>query len=185
MFKKSFLLKIPKNINIYIYPLKNYLLFKSFDNKKLIKINSDIFKIKKGINTVSLTVDFFKTRKKLIKKQKEILLLLRRTLIEVSSKKVIKLKLQGIGYKMVIIEHELGDIIHLKLGYSHSLYFKLPFDVTATISKSNILFLFGNSNLKLALVAALIKNCKKPDPYKGKGILYVEEKINFKIGKKS
>ena len=60
MFKKSFLLKIPKNVNIYIYPLKNYLLFKSFDNKKLIKINFDIFKIKKGINSISLTVDFYK-----------------------------------------------------------------------------------------------------------------------------
>ena len=106
-------------------------------------------------------------------------------LVDVSSKRCKKSRLNSISYKISIIQHKLTSIIHLKLGYSHSVYFKLPDYIKAKITKNNILFLFGNSIEKLSFIAGLIKNCKRPDPYKGKGILYVGENINLKVGKKS
>jgi len=189
MFKKSFFVKIPKDINIYIDLKKKYFLIQSIFNKKLVKINSEILKVIKTENKIVFlyVTDFFSSNRKSIikKRQKEILLILKRMLIDASSKSCRKLKLHGIGYKISIIQNNFGNIIHLKLGYSHSIYFKLPVNITAKITKNNILFLFGNSSEKLSLVAGLIKNYKKPDPYKGKGILYVGEKINLKLGKKS
>ena len=189
MFKKSFFVKIPKNINIYVDLKKKYFLIKSIYNKKLVKINSEILKVIKTENKIVFlyVTDFFTSnRKNIIKKrQKEMLLILKRMLLDVSFKSCKKLQLNGIGYKISIIQHKFVSIIHLKLGYSHSVYFKLPDHINAKITKNNILFLFGNSIERLSLIAGLIKNCKRPDPYKGKGILYVGENINLKVGKKS
>jgi len=50
--------------------------------------------------------------------------------------------------------------------------------------KNNKLFLIGNSSIFLTQVAALIRSYKIPEPYKGKGILYMSEKITLKEGKK-
>jgi large subunit ribosomal protein L6 len=114
---------------------------------------------------------------------KESIATLKRVLIEVSFKSFKRLKLNGIGYKFIIIS-KLNTIIHLKLGYSHSIYFKLPESVTAKLTKNNVLFLLSNSNEKLLTVSEAIRSCKIPDPYKGKGIMYANEKINLKLGKK-
>ena len=107
---------------------------------------------------------------------------LKRLIFDVSYKSFRKLKLQGIGYKFSIISDK---IINLKLGFSHNIYFKLPEYVTIKLTKNNTLFLFSDSTEKLVTISESIKRCKRPDPYKGKGVLYENEKIQFKIGKKS
>lgn len=189
MFKSFFLIKIPKNIKIYIDSKKNYLLLKNLNNKKLIKVNSKFLKIKKnrtGIICLYVFWEKFKIKKTLSKPDlKRKLLFFKKLLKEIMINNYKKLQLNGIGYKMRIIESYPNNIIHLKIGYSHSLYFKLPVNITAKITKANILFLFSHSFKNLTFISSLIKNCKKPDPYKGKGILYVNEKITLKIGKKS
>ena len=50
--------------------------------------------------------------------------------------------------------------------------------------KTNKLFIIGNSYQFVTQIAALIRSCKVPEPYKGKGILYATEKITLKEGKK-
>ena len=186
MFKKSSIIKIPKNIKIYIDLKKKVYLLKNNNNIRLVKINFDIFKlIKNKKEFIYLTPILFNNNKLKKKHYKESLFYLKRILKDISFKSCKKLKLNGIGYKISIIENTINNIIHFKLGYSHSIYFKLPSHVTVKLTKNNVLFLFSNSTEKLSLVSGLIKNCKKPDPYKGKGILYVNEKLTLKVGKKS
>lgn len=172
-------IKIPKNLIIYTYPKKNILLIKSRHNKALIKINFPVFK------TMTNKIEFLHILSYNQKNYnyKESIATLKRVLIEVSFKSFKRLKLNGIGYKFIIIS-KLNTIIHLKLGYSHSIYFKLPESVTAKLTKNNVLFLLSNSNEKLLTVSEAIRSCKIPDPYKGKGIMYANEKINLKLGKK-
>ena len=88
------------------------------------------------------------------------------------------LEVNGIGYKAEVRE----NIIAFNLGYSHTINFKLPKSIKATIDK-NVIKLFGSDKQKLGLVAALIRNLRLPEPYKGKGIKYFEENITKKAGK--
>ena len=168
-------IKIPKNVVIYTHPKKNFLLIKSDNNKVLIKSDLKIIKIKQNKTEFIYILNNQKTF------YKENIARLKRTMIEVLFKSSKRLKLNGIGYKFIILSK---SIIHLKLGFSHSVYFKLPEYVTARLNKNSVLFLFSNSTEKLSTIASAIKNCKIPDPYKGKGIMYVNEKVKLKLGKK-
>merc|ERR1712238_179016 len=109
---------------------------------------------------------------------------LRQALTNTSTNYCKKLKLFGVGYKVLLIKQLKENILHLKLGYSHSVYFKLPKNLSIEITKKNFLFLSGNSLEEVSSTAAAIRKLKLPEPYKGKGILYVDEKIQLKIGKK-
>jgi large subunit ribosomal protein L6 len=88
------------------------------------------------------------------------------------------LEINGIGYKAEV----KGNIIIFNLGFSHPINFKLPDNIDAKIEK-NILKLFGYDREKLGLTAALIRDLRPPEPYKGKGIKYIEEHIKRKAGK--
>jgi len=94
----------------------------------------------------------------------------------------IKLKLVGVGYKVSVMND--SNLLHFKLGYSHSIYFKLPLHLKVEVIKGNRVFISGSSLEKSSSFAAFIRSYKLPEPYKGKGILYVNENIKLKIGKK-
>ncbi len=70
----------------------------------------------------------------------------------------------------------------LNLGFSHDVNYKLPEGVSATI-EGNIISIKGISKQIVGQAAAEIRSLKKPEPYKGKGIKYVEERIIRKSGK--
>jgi large subunit ribosomal protein L6 len=70
----------------------------------------------------------------------------------------------------------------MNLGYSHEVVYKLPEGVMAEVNKNNIK-ISGISKQKVGQVAAEIRALRKPEPYKGKGIKYVEERILSKSGK--
>lgn len=187
MFKKSYLVKVPSDSRIYVNSQKRILLIKSNFNESLLKIKNDnlkLLKIKNKKNFLSI-VSKSKKNKNLKTLYKKNLLNIKKLFFNTISKNWKKLKLQGIGYKFSIISNKHVNILHLKLGYSHSVYVKLPNFIIVKLTNNNVLFLQSNSIEKLLLVSELIKNCKRPDPYKGKGILYVNENINLKIGKKS
>jgi large subunit ribosomal protein L6 len=88
------------------------------------------------------------------------------------------LEINGIGYKAEVKEKK----VIFSIGYSHTIDFTLPDGVGAKIEK-NILTLNGNDKELLGHTAASIRQLRKPEPYKGKGIKYVEEKIIRKAGK--
>lgn len=95
----------------------------------------------------------------------------------------LRLRLVGIGYKIQIEE----DHLKLRLGFSHSVIYKLPKNISFTQPKTKILMfvIHGLEYDKVTQVAADIRSLKKPEPYKGKGFLYEHEKIQLKEGKKS
>lgn len=95
-----------------------------------------------------------------------------------------KLKLIGVSYKAFNKNLTNLNLIEFKLGYSHSIFLKPSKDVSVICYKSNILFVQSNSYNKLSEIAAIIRNYKVPEIYKGKGILYQNETIKLKQGKK-
>jgi len=76
------------------------------------------------------------------------------------------------------------DVLHLKLGYSHNIYIKVPKTLKIFCLKANKFFIKGDSYTFVTQIAAVIRSYKTPEPYKGKGILYSTEKITLKEGKK-
>ncbi len=89
-----------------------------------------------------------------------------------------KLEINGVGYRAEV----KGSTIVLTLGFSHPVEFKLPEGVTAKVDK-NILILSAMDKQVLGAAAAEIRSFRPPEPYKGKGVKYVEETIIRKAGK--
>lgn len=89
-----------------------------------------------------------------------------------------KLELNGVGYRVNL----QGTDLKFALGFSHEVTYKLPEGVTASVEQ-NIITITGTDKQKVGQVAAEIRALKKPEPYKGKGIKYVEERIIRKSGK--
>jgi large subunit ribosomal protein L6 len=89
-----------------------------------------------------------------------------------------QLEINGVGYKAEV----KGSLINLSLGYSHPIEFKLPEGIAAKVDK-NMLILSGIDRQALGAAAAKIRSFRGPEPYKGKGVKYIEEKIIRKAGK--
>ncbi len=89
------------------------------------------------------------------------------------------LEIQGVGYKAEV----QGSQLILNLGYSHPVLFQLPEGISAQVEKLTKLILKGIDRDLLGLTAARIRRFRPPEPYKGKGIKYQEEKIRRKVGK--
>ena len=89
-----------------------------------------------------------------------------------------KLELNGVGYRVA----QAGSGLRLSLGFSHEINYPLPPGVTAMVEQ-NIITISGIDKQQVGQVAAEIRELKKPEPYKGKGIKYVGERIIRKSGK--
>lgn len=89
-----------------------------------------------------------------------------------------QLEVNGVGYKVAL----QGKDLKLEVGYSHSVIYKMPEDVIANVEK-NVISLESNNKELLGRVASEIRAVRKPEPYKGKGIKYMEEVIRRKAGK--
>jgi large subunit ribosomal protein L6 len=89
------------------------------------------------------------------------------------------LEINGIGYRA----EAKGKNIIFNLGFSHPIDFVLPEGISAEVDKNNSVKLMGIDKEKLGHVAASIRRIRPPEPYKGKGIKYAEEKIQKKAGK--
>jgi large subunit ribosomal protein L6 len=88
------------------------------------------------------------------------------------------LEINGVGFRAAVS----GNKITLNLGFSHPVIYNLPTGVDAVVDK-NILTISGYDKQAVGQVAANLRSLKKPEPYKGKGIKYVEETIRRKAGK--
>jgi large subunit ribosomal protein L6 len=88
------------------------------------------------------------------------------------------LEINGVGFKA----ESKDKTITLSLGFSHPISFNLPEGITASIDR-NTVKLTGIDKEALGHTAAAIRRLKPPEPYKGKGIKYAEERIQKKAGK--
>jgi large subunit ribosomal protein L6 len=89
-----------------------------------------------------------------------------------------KLEISGVGYRVALT----GTSLKFNLGFSHDVIYALPEGIQAKVEQ-NTITISGNSKQKVGQVAAEIRALKKPEPYKGKGIAYVGERILRKSGK--
>ncbi len=91
-----------------------------------------------------------------------------------------ELEIQGVGYRAAMS----GNVLKLSLGYSHDVNFEVPDGVTVTAPKQTEIVVEGIDQQLVGQVAANIREWKKPEPYKGKGIRYKGEFVFRKEGKK-
>jgi large subunit ribosomal protein L6 len=89
-----------------------------------------------------------------------------------------QLEINGVGYRAEV----KGDTLVFQLGFSHPVEFKLPKGITAKVDK-NVLVLAGIDKEAVGAAAAKIRSFRPPEPYKGKGVKYMEETILRKAGK--
>ena len=90
-----------------------------------------------------------------------------------------KLVLSGIGYRAEV----KGNSLILNVGYSNPVDFKIPDGIQVNVEKNTQIALSGIDKELLGQVAANIRDLRPPEPYKGKGIMYADERIIRKAGK--
>ena len=89
-----------------------------------------------------------------------------------------QLEINGVGYKVKMN----GDDLELEVGYSHPVEFKVKEGIKFSVEK-NVITIEGIDKQLVGEVAANIRKIRKPEPYKGKGIKYMDEVIRRKAGK--
>jgi large subunit ribosomal protein L6 len=89
-----------------------------------------------------------------------------------------QLEINGVGFKAEL----KGKVLVLNVGYSHQVEYKIPDDIVVTVEK-NIITIEGIGKQRVGQISAEIRAIKKPEPYKGKGIKYIDEVIRRKAGK--
>ncbi|MCX2683626.1 50S ribosomal protein L6 [Campylobacter sp. MIT 21-1685] len=90
------------------------------------------------------------------------------------------LEINGVGYKAAL----KGKVLELSLGFSHPINFDIPQGIEIVVDKNNVI-VKGNDKQVVGQVAAQIREFRPPEPYKGKGVKYSDERIIRKAGKTS
>jgi large subunit ribosomal protein L6 len=90
-----------------------------------------------------------------------------------------KLEIQGVGFKAAV----QGKDVNLSLGYSHPLLYPIPAQIKVTVEENTKLTIEGPDKQVVGRVAAEIRSFYPPEPYKGKGVRYSDEKVIRKEGK--
>lgn len=89
-----------------------------------------------------------------------------------------QLEINGVGYRVALA----GNTLKMNLGFSHEVVYTLPVGISAKV-EGNVITIEGFDKQHVGQIAAEIRALKKPEPYKGKGIKYVGERIIRKSGK--
>lgn len=90
-----------------------------------------------------------------------------------------KLEIQGVGFKAAV----QGKVVNLSLGYSHPLNYPIPDQIKVTVEENTKLTIEGPDKQIVGRVAAEIRSFYPPEPYKGKGVRYSDERVVRKEGK--
>jgi large subunit ribosomal protein L6 len=92
----------------------------------------------------------------------------------------VALEINGVGYRAAV----QGKTLNLQLGFSHDINFPIPDDIKIVCEKPTSILISGPDRQRVGEFAAKLRSYRKPEPYKGKGIKYVDETIRRKEGKK-
>ncbi len=90
-----------------------------------------------------------------------------------------KLTLIGVGYRAAV----KGDVLDLSLGFSHPCQLKIPSEIEVHVEKSTSIRISGIDKQLVGQFAANVRKARPPEPYKGKGVRYVDEYVRKKAGK--
>ena len=179
---KKYKIQIPLNINVIYISNKKIIILSNLMSQKLLKLSVQILinKLKKTIYISQILFSKFVNKRLAASFQGTDTALIKQNILELFIIFYQKLKFVGVGYRVFNINNFKNQILLFKVGYSHFLYFKIIQNITVFNSKTIKLFLFGKNYQNLKQMLFLIRSFKKPEPYKGKGILYNNEKILLK-----
>ena len=185
-FSKKFIVKIPKDIKIIYYTNQNFIVLIGPLGRKILKLELKLILKNDFIYVTKIpTLKLTDAKKKIIKPIcGTTVALLKQSILETSVILSKKLQLVGVGYKVFPVNLNDSEFLQLKLGFSHSIFYKIPETIKIKTIKSVSVYIFCNSNYLVSQIAATLRSYKLPEPYKGKGILYDNEKILLKEGKK-
>ena len=97
----------------------------------------------------------------------------------VSEGYVKKLEINGVGFKAAV----QGKVVNLSLGYSHPINYEIPDQIKVTVEENTKITIEGPNKQVVGQVAAEIRSYYPPEPYKGKGVKYSDERVERKEGK--
>lgn len=198
LLKKNIKIKNQISFKSSLGNIKIFFIDKTFIIPKNVKINIENKNIyfegllgKLSLNFINEALFFYKKNKLIliinvnINNNKKSILNLYNKLIKIKIKGILQgfklnLILKGIGFKAFIE----NNYLILKLGFSHNITIEIPSNIKI-INQSNNLIFSSIDYIFLTQFVNFIKNHKKPEPYKGKGLLLKNEKILKKEGKKS
>jgi len=90
-----------------------------------------------------------------------------------------KLEIQGVGFKAAV----QGKVVNMTLGYSHPINYSIPDQIKVTVDENTKVTIEGPDKATVGRVAAELRSFYPPEPYKGKGVRYSDEKVIRKEGK--
>ena len=182
-------LRIPQNISLIFCEKNSMLTAKGPQTKKSLKLKLKIF-IDQLNRIISVSPILISKRSNVEKKRIKILrkttfVQIKQLLIDSSVLIFQKLKIVGVGFRADFADTFIKKkILTLKLGFSHLVYARVPENLHLNSLTKTKFCVYGHSYYKISEFAASIRSKKLPEPYKGKGILYENENINLKEGKK-
>jgi len=178
------IIKIPSTINIFYCPIKNILIIKGHLAQKSLKLETKIHFKKTEIKITSIPLSKISNniKKKLKERQRSAIAKIKQVLTDTYTTTYKRLNFKGVGYRASYIGN---NWLLMKLGYSHLVYYKTPAHLKIFCLKFTKIFLSGLCYKDVTCAASWIRSKKVPEPYKGKGILYANEKIKLKTVKKT
>jgi large subunit ribosomal protein L6 len=187
-FSKKFSVKIPKDIKIIYYFKQNYIVLIGPLGRKALELKLKLY-LTNNTNYIYVTKikgrNLTDNRKKTLRALRgTVVACLKQIILEISAVLYKKIRFVGVGYKVFPVQQHEGQVLQFKLGFSHLIFHKIPKTVKITPFKFTFIYIFGTSYYFVTQAAATIRSYKSPEPYKGKGILYENEKITLKEGKK-
>ena len=90
-----------------------------------------------------------------------------------------KLEINGVGFKAAV----QGKVVNLSLGYSHPINYDIPDQIKVTVEENTKITIEGPNKQVVGQVAAELRSYYPPEPYKGKGVKYADERVERKEGK--
>jgi large subunit ribosomal protein L6 len=90
-----------------------------------------------------------------------------------------KLEINGVGFKAAV----QGKVVNMSLGYSHPINYEIPDQIKVTVEENTKITIEGPSKQVVGQVAAELRSYYPPEPYKGKGVKYSDERVERKEGK--
>lgn len=168
-------IQVPAGVTVSISP-ENYAVVKGPKGQLEFQFNKKLdINLKGNEITISRPNDEIFTRK--IHGTTRALLANMVTGVSVGFKK--QLEIRGVGYRAAL----QGNVVNLSMGYSHPVNLEIPAGVTVSIPKNTDVIIEGIDKQVVGEFAAKIRSIRKPEPYLGKGIRYVDEFVPRKAGK--
>lgn len=169
------ILEIPSNVTVEIQP--SQVVLKSGNNSLTVNVPAELVAVEQKENT--LIVKRLDESKESNMHQGTVNANLSNALVGLSKGFVKTLELKGVGYKAKLE----GNKINFALGFSHPVIIDIPQGIKVEIPSATEIIISGIDKAKVGQFAADIRKYRKPEPYKGKGVLYKGEQIVRKVGK--